>query len=250
MCAPGWEMVGTRCRFLSFGIEVVWRDAIYCRQGTQPNVAHTRCVAIPLSLPDIPNFRAPSRGVVNTLFPAATGGRPPYSYSVTGLPAGISFSSSTRVARGTLPTVLVDTTYRITYSVRDSRSATASVTFTTVVTPPRTSPPPPAPSPPAPPPPGPSPSPPPAPPPPAPPPPTPSPPPPAAGTAAAFSLVRNARRGDGDRQSRPDVHVQIDVQFASERVADRDGPGHRLPRQQLSLHESRRHARRLVERYA
>jgi hypothetical protein len=35
--------------------------------------------------------------------------------------------------RLTLPTVLVDTTYRLAYSVRDSRGATASVTFTAVV---------------------------------------------------------------------------------------------------------------------
>lgn len=87
-----------------------------------------------LSLPTIPDFRLASGGSVDTVFPAATGGRRPYSYSVSGLPAGISFSSSTRRARGTLPTVLIDSTYTVTYSVRDSRGATDSVTFTAVVT--------------------------------------------------------------------------------------------------------------------
>lgn len=96
-----------------------------------------------LSLPTIPDFRVPSGGSVDTVFPAATGGRRPYSYSVSGLPPGISFSHSTRRARGTLPTVLVDTTYTVTYSVRDSRSATDSVTFTVVVVAPAAPPPPP-----------------------------------------------------------------------------------------------------------
>ncbi len=97
----------------------------------------------PLSLPTIPDFRLPSGGSVDTVFPAATGGRRPYSYSVSGLPPGISFSHSTRRARGTLPTVVVDTTYTVTYSVRDSRSATDSVTFTAVVVAPAAPPPPP-----------------------------------------------------------------------------------------------------------
>ena len=88
----------------------------------------------PLSLPGIPNSRVPSGGVVNTLFPAATGGRAPYEYSLSGLPPGITFSPSTRVASGTLPTVTTDTTYAITYSVRDSRGATDSSSFTATVT--------------------------------------------------------------------------------------------------------------------
>ena len=111
--------------------------------GASASVSFTATVVPPpappppppsLSLPTIPDFRLPSGGSVDTVFPAATGGRSPYSYNLTGLPAGISFSSFSRRARGTLPTVSVDTTYTITYSVRDSRGATASVTFTAVVT--------------------------------------------------------------------------------------------------------------------
>ena len=68
------------------------------------------------------------------MFPAATGGRAPYEYSLSGLPPGITFSPSTRVASGTLPTVTTDTTYAITYSVRDSRGATDSSSFTATVT--------------------------------------------------------------------------------------------------------------------
>ena len=88
----------------------------------------------PLSLPGIPNSRVPSGGVVNTLCPAATAGRAPYEYSLFGLPPGITFSPSTRVASGTLPTVTTDTTYPITYSVRDSRGATDSTSFSATVT--------------------------------------------------------------------------------------------------------------------
>ncbi len=105
----------------------------HCNEGYTFNHATNRCEA-DLTLPAIPDFRVPSGGEVDTAFPAATGGRAPYSYNLTGLPAGISFSSSTRRARGTLPTVSVDTTHTITYSARDSRGATASVTFTAVVT--------------------------------------------------------------------------------------------------------------------
>ncbi len=88
-----------------------------------------------LSLPSIPNFRLPSAGVVNTTFPAATGGSPAYSYSVSGLPPGITFYPSTRGASGTLPTVSSDTTYTVTYTVTDSANATASVSFTATVVP-------------------------------------------------------------------------------------------------------------------
>ena len=88
----------------------------------------------PLSLPTIPDFRLPSGGVVNTVFPEATGGSGWYFYSASDLPPGISFSAGTRVASGTLPTVATDTTYTVTYSVSDSLYATASVTFSVVVT--------------------------------------------------------------------------------------------------------------------
>ncbi len=88
----------------------------------------------PLSVPAIPNFRLPSGGSVNTVFPAATGGTAPYSYSVSGLPPGITFAASTRRASGTLPTVTTDTDYAITYTAMDSASGSSSVTFTATVT--------------------------------------------------------------------------------------------------------------------
>ncbi len=110
--------------------------------GSWSNVVELTTPAAPappppaLSLPGIPDFPGlPSGGVVNTPFPAATGGTPPYSYSLSGLPPGISFSPSTRVARGTLPTVGTATTYTITYAVTDSASGSASVTFRATVVP-------------------------------------------------------------------------------------------------------------------
>ena len=91
----------------------------------------------PLSAPDIPNFsNLPSRGRVNTLFPVATGGTPPYRYSLSGLPPGITFNAVTRVASGTLPVVSRSTTYNITYKVTDSAGATDSDSFTATVVPP------------------------------------------------------------------------------------------------------------------
>ena len=96
-----------------------------------------------LSLPSIPDFRLPSGGSVNTTFPAATGGVPPYRYSASGLPPGITFDASTRGASGTLPTVTADTSFRIVYTARDSSgtivdgSVGTTVRFTTTVTAPR-----------------------------------------------------------------------------------------------------------------
>ena len=98
----------------------------------------------PLSVPGVPNFRLPSGGSVNTVLPAATGGTAPYAYSVSGLPAGITFVASTRRASGTLPTVTTDTDYTITYTATDSASASSSVTFVATVTAPPPPPPPPS----------------------------------------------------------------------------------------------------------
>ena len=136
-------------RVASGTLPTVWIDTAYTivytvrdGAGASASVVFTATVrppasVPPLSLPGIPNSRVPSGGVVNTLFPAATGGRAPYEYSLSGLPPGITFSPSTRVASGTLPTVTTDTTYTITYSVRDSRGATDSSSFTATVTAPR-----------------------------------------------------------------------------------------------------------------
>ena len=103
--------------------------------------------ATALSLPGIPNFRLPSAGVVNTVFPAATGGAAPYTYALSGQPPGISFAAGTRIASGTLPTVATETTYTVTYSVTDGAGASASVSFTATVVPPPAPPPPPPPPP-------------------------------------------------------------------------------------------------------
>lgn len=52
------------------------------------------------SLPAIPDFtNLPSAAPVNTAFPAATGGSPPYRYSLSGLPPGIAFETATAPGR-------------------------------------------------------------------------------------------------------------------------------------------------------
>lgn len=85
------------------------------------------------SIPDFPNL--PSGGSINTVFPAATGGTPPYTYSVSGLPPGITFDSASRRASGTLPTVSVYTNYSVFYFVTDSGGRSASQIFTAGVRP-------------------------------------------------------------------------------------------------------------------
>ena len=72
-------------------------------------------------------------GLINDPFsitlPEAAGGLPPYTYSVTSLPRGLTFFPSTRVVSGT-PSV--PGTYDITYTVSDSEMATATRNFSLI----------------------------------------------------------------------------------------------------------------------
>ena len=57
--------------------------------------------------------------------PAVEGGTPPYTYELTGLPAGLSFDPATRTVSGT-PTELTETV-AVTYTVTDGGGASRSV---------------------------------------------------------------------------------------------------------------------------
>ena len=57
--------------------------------------------------------------------PAVEGGTPPYTYSLTGLPAGLSFDQDTRTVSGT-PTTLSETV-AVTYMVTDGSGASRSL---------------------------------------------------------------------------------------------------------------------------
>ncbi|MGC1817438.1 MAG: Ig domain-containing protein [Casimicrobiaceae bacterium] len=63
---------------------------------------------------------------------AVSGGVPPYSWSATGLPPGLSISTSTGAVSGT-PTTAA--TYSLTVSVTDSASATTGATLSMLVSP-------------------------------------------------------------------------------------------------------------------
>ena len=64
---------------------------------------------------------------VDLLLPEATGGNPPYIYTATNLPVGLSFSTLTRRITGT-PTTVETTT--VSYAVTDSHGDGQSVDFT------------------------------------------------------------------------------------------------------------------------
>ena len=66
------------------------------------------------------------------ILPAATGGTPPYAYSVAGLPVGLSFDEATRTLSGT-PTEATDGAVIVTYTVIDQDGKTFSATFTITV---------------------------------------------------------------------------------------------------------------------
>ena len=63
---------------------------------------------------------------ISVLLPQAIGGTSPYTYVVSGLPAGLSFDSSTRIVTGS-PTSRVSPT--VTYQVTDSNSKSVSCEF-------------------------------------------------------------------------------------------------------------------------
>jgi hypothetical protein len=68
----------------------------------------------------------------------ATGGTGSYSWSATGLPAGLSIGSATGTIAGTAPTVRAATVYSVTVTVSDSGTPaqSATATFTLTVSPP------------------------------------------------------------------------------------------------------------------
>jgi len=66
------------------------------------------------------------------VLPAASGGTPPYEYSVSNLSAGLSFDPATRTIAGT-PTEATDGPITVTYTVSDSSGSAASLTFTITV---------------------------------------------------------------------------------------------------------------------
>ena len=65
---------------------------------------------------------------VHLPMPEAPGGVPPLTYSVSGLPAGLSFDPETRMISGT-PSEATDGPVAVTYTVIDADGATASFTF-------------------------------------------------------------------------------------------------------------------------
>ena len=60
--------------------------------------------------------------------PAASGGTPPLTYSVSGLPAGLSFDPATRTLSGT-PREVTDGPVEVTYAATDANGASALLVF-------------------------------------------------------------------------------------------------------------------------
>ena len=84
----------------------------------------------PLSLPSTGNQSAVIGEPFSITLPTAAGGEPPYSYTTSGRPPGITFNTSTRVLSGTPTTA---GTYAVTYQVTDDDNDTESDTFNIVV---------------------------------------------------------------------------------------------------------------------
>lgn len=65
--------------------------------------------------------------IAGRVLPAATGGSLPYTYTLPGLPNGLSFNPSDRTLSGTPTTTVATSNY--TYTVQDNVGATASLNF-------------------------------------------------------------------------------------------------------------------------
>ena len=68
---------------------------------------------------------------VNLTLPIATGGTAPYTYTLSPLPAGLSFNATQRELRGTPTTARTTTT---TYTATDAANVSAALTFTIEIT--------------------------------------------------------------------------------------------------------------------
>ncbi len=77
-----------------------------------------------------PGAQTSTAGTADTLQLAATGGSTPYSWSATGLPAGLTVNASTGLISGTPTTAATST---VTAKVTDAAGKTASVSFSWVV---------------------------------------------------------------------------------------------------------------------
>ena len=101
----------------------------------------THPFGIALSIPQAPVFRLNPNVVTDQTFtvgtpvsltlPTATGGSPPYTYSISALPPGLQFDPVDRWLNGT-PTTLVNA-HPVTYTATDATGAAASLTFTITV---------------------------------------------------------------------------------------------------------------------
>ena len=84
----------------------------------------------PLTLPTVEDQSAKEGQAFSQALSEATGGISPYTYTVTGLRAGLTFEASTLTVSGT-PTASGDQS--VTYTVTDSASGSAEQTFTIAV---------------------------------------------------------------------------------------------------------------------
>lgn len=96
-------------------------------------VSVLEAVTAPPVLADV-NLGTVTKGVQFTAFMTVTGGLPPYTWSATGLPAGLGIDPFTGVISGKASSVAEEREYRATVTVtdRNKRSATATVRLTLV----------------------------------------------------------------------------------------------------------------------
>ena len=102
--------------------------------GTAPPITGSRSfnmyVQGPLALSSISDVRATQDEAISDIEVSASGGQPPYTYSISGAPSGIEINSDSGLITGT-PTQTG--TFSLTVTVTDAEDGTASTSFTLTV---------------------------------------------------------------------------------------------------------------------
>ena len=146
ICLLGWRLTIPRGRFRVSPAEAGSTEVTYTATAGEESVTLTFTITVnpPLSFGDLFGLFNNGAGKANPAqesvdgvlqivvgqpysltLPAVEGGTPPYTYSLTGLPAGLSFDPDTRTVSGT-PTTLSETVV-VTYMVTDGSGASRSL---------------------------------------------------------------------------------------------------------------------------
>ena len=117
----------------------------YAAQDSGGNIGEPYILSLTINIRDQdvqPSFRSASvspisvvegESIARTELPEAIGGNPDVEYSISGLPAGLTFTPASRVLEGMPDADAMFKAYTVTYTATDQDEDTASLTFTITI---------------------------------------------------------------------------------------------------------------------